>query len=326
MTAPSGAGLRLRSPGATRWQSRAFGLDLDLGFAARGLPRTPTHPSGPVTRVDLVYADSLEASWPKTGARRTGMMGPAERPVMTVDEHPDAGYLIHLWPYGRYLVTPDGLSIACAPPAVGWWYWQRLLIGQVLPAASALRGYETLHASAVRIGDRGAAFVGEPGAGKTSIATRLVRSGATLIAEDVASVVDVDGAPMIEPGSAMINLTENEAVEHDLSGLGEVVGRSHGKVHVIANREEHVVPLSVLYMLEPTRDELPTFERLTSVKATDLFAHMFVTYIHRADRMVRQLDLASLIARTVPVFRLRIRPHQGSAEIASAVREHVGSL
>src|SRR4051812_44563510 len=152
-----------------RWTARAFGLDLDLGFPVPGLsPVDSGSGAADPTRVDLAYADSIDAAWPRDGARRAGIMGPPDRPVMEGDEHLTAGYRIVLRPYGRYLVSADGREVWCAPPAVGWWYWQRLLIGQVLPAAAAVRELELLHASAVSIGDRAVAFAGPPGFGKSS--------------------------------------------------------------------------------------------------------------------------------------------------------------
>lgn len=324
--------LRLRAPEVRRWNSRSFGLELSLGFDAPGLPRAPAAIGvGALvdTTVDLVYADSLRAAWPRAGSRRTGLMGPAERPVMTVDEHPEAGYLIHLRPYGRYLVSSDGRFIACAPPSVAWWYWQRLLIGQVLPAAAALRGYEVLHASAVRIGDRALAFAGAPGAGKSSLALRFLQRGATLVAEDVVAVGDPLGRLTVEPGAAMVNVTDDEASlseAGDLAKLGQVVGRSHGKVHVIVPREERATPLAVMYLLERDDGALPMFEELSGVGVAHVFRNSFVSYIYRAERMIRQLDLASLLARTVPVIRLRVQPGWSAARLAEAVEAHAEAM
>jgi hypothetical protein len=329
MTVIGPGALRLRTPNASRWRSRSFGLDLNLGFNAPGLPRA-TAPGTPIeTTVELVYAESLRAAWPGAGARRSGLMGPAERPVMTVDEHPEAGYLIHLWPHGRYLVSLDATFIACAPPSVGWWYWQRLLIGQVLPAAAALRGYEVFHASAVRIGDRALAFAGTPGAGKSSLALRFLQRGATLLAEDVVVVGDAGGRLAVEPGSAMVNVTEHERSrfdEREWTTLGEVVGRSHGKAHVLVPRENRPTPLAVMYVLERDDGALPMFEEISDVGAAEILANSFVSYIYRADRMIRQLELASLLARTVPIFKLRVQPGWTAARLAEAVEAHAEAM
>jgi hypothetical protein len=317
------AQLHKRAGEGARWRSRAFGMDLDLGFAAPPLPRAPDgEPADDPTTVDLVYADSIDDVWPD-GGRRTGRMGPAERPVMVVDEHPEAGYRITLPPYGRYLVSADGRSIGCAPPSVAWWYWQRLLIGQVLPAAAALRGYEVLHASAVAIGDRAIAFAGDSGLGKSSLALRLLQGGATLVAEDVLTVHERDGRLLTEPGAAMVNLRESESARieaPELERMGAAVGASHGKRHVIVDREDRTLELRRLYLLERGAPGDPTFAPVEAPGARDVFVNSFVNYVLRADRLVTQLDIAACLARTVPIVRLRVKPGMAAGELAELVR------
>lgn len=315
---------------AERWLSRAFGVDFDLGFDAPPLPRVADlPPESEPTRVDLVYAENIDDVWPAEEARRTGSMGAPGEEVMTVDEHATAGYLIRLVPYGRYLVSADGMSVACAPPAVAWWYWQRLLIGQVLPAVAALRGAEVLHASATVIDGRAIAFAGQPGSGKSSLALQLMRLGHGLLAEDVLAVVDRDGRLMAEPGAAMFNLRkpEWERVREGTGGsIGAPVGQSEDKVHLIASRESHAVPLGALYLLEPGDGTQPTFERIEAPGFADILANSFVLYIIRTGRLMAQLDLAARLARTVPTVRLRVHPDTNAETLAHAVEEHARSL
>src|SRR5690349_4760570 len=115
------AELSLPPPEVERWSSRAFGVDLSLSFAAPALPALEPVAGATPTTLDLVHPDSILAAWPAEEARRTGLMGPEDQPVMTVYEHLTAGYLIELPPYGHYLVNGNGTAVACAPPDVPAW-------------------------------------------------------------------------------------------------------------------------------------------------------------------------------------------------------------
>jgi HPr Serine kinase C-terminal domain len=313
--------LRPTAP-AARLRSRSFGLDLELGFAAPALPAVDGGVADP-TLVELGDEEALRAAWPAGEARRTGWMGPPERRVMTVDAHPEAGYLIHLPAYGRFLVSSDGRSVACAPSAPGP-LWQNALVGQVLPAAASLQGYEVLHASALRVGGRAVALVGASGAGKSSLALRLLERGATLLADDVAVVAERDGRLVVEPSSALVNIRDDEVARLGgarLAVLGETIGRSEGKLHVVVQREHRPTSLGVVYLLERAEGS-PVIEPVSAPGAAEILPTTFVTYVHRADRLIRQLDLAALLARTVPVARLRVQPGWDAGRLAAAVEEH----
>jgi hypothetical protein len=321
--------LRRRPGTQPRWRTRAFGVDFELSFASPIFAPTTDHGSGGATTLDLVYADSIRQSWPADGARRTGLMGPEDKPVMTVHEHQRTGYLIRLVPYGIYLVSADGTAVACAPPAVAWWYWQRLLVGQVLPAVATLRGAEILHASAIALDGHAIAFAGDPGLGKSSLAVQLMLRGARLVSEDALAITASDGKVMVAPGAGLLNLreTERELVgDASLGELGEIVGHSHGKVHAVVPVERADLPLGVLYLLERDDGSRPVFERVASPTFADFFRNAFVVYVLRKQRMINQLDLAARLAASVPVVRLRIQPGMPSSALAALVEEHARGL
>ena len=328
MAEPAALGIRERRGSRPRWHSRGFGVDLGLGFDAPVFPPRSGTGERP-TNVDLAYASDITRAWPAEEARRTGLMGPEDKPVMTVHEHQKAGYLIRLPPYGLYHVSADGTAVACAPPAVSWWYWQRLLIGQVLPAVATLRGAEILHASAVSIAGHAIAFAGDPGMGKSSLAVQLMLRGARLVSEDALAITSAGGHVSVAPGVGLLNLREPEqrlVGDHALAGIGEEVGRSHGKVHVIVPVEPADLPLGVLYLLERDDGSRPVFERVAAPTFADFFRNAFVVYVLRKERMINQLDLAATLAATVPVVRLRIQPGTSAGDLAVAVEEHARGL
>jgi hypothetical protein len=194
---------------------------------------------------------------------------------------------------------------------------------------SVLRGAEILHASAVALDDRAIAFAGDPGMGKSSLAVQLMLRGARLVSEDALAVLRGDDGVVVAPGAGMLNLREPE---WDLVGadarreLGEVIGRSHGKVHLLAPIESAPLPLAALFLLERDDGSRPVFERVAAPTFGDIFRNAFVVYVLRTGRMINQLDLASRLAQTVPVVRLRIQPGTPARALAAAVEDHAREL
>jgi hypothetical protein len=73
------------------------------------------------------------------------------------------------------------------------------LLGPVLGLLLRLRGITCLHASAVTLGDRVAAFAGSEGAGKSTTAAALAQRGHSVISDDIVALVERDGAFFVLP-------------------------------------------------------------------------------------------------------------------------------
>src|SRR3954471_13160593 len=86
---------------AGRLRSRAFGLEIDAGFEAPGLPPVDGSPRGPLTRLELAAPEEIDRGWPCEEAERVleerfddddGGGGP---PARTIDVHPACGYRLY---------------------------------------------------------------------------------------------------------------------------------------------------------------------------------------------------------------------------------------
>ena len=109
------------------------------------------------------------------------------------------GYALRFPGRAEFRLSKDGRLIqGCttgATPAV----FRHLLLDQVLPLALTLRGRTVLHASVVK-GPRGAeAFLGETGAGKSTLAAALVKQGWQLLADDILRVTWNKNTPLAWP-------------------------------------------------------------------------------------------------------------------------------
>src|SRR6266508_6040431 len=152
----------------TTWHGRGFGITLEANAPFPGLPVCETA-GGRVTTWHEEHPQAIDEAWElDDGSVLVDMRHTDGRLFMRIDSHVSAGYRIWAPYYGRHLVSADGRSIRSALPNVTPWRWQRLFFAQALPLAAALQGLEVFHASAVALRGRVLAFVGAPGAGKTS--------------------------------------------------------------------------------------------------------------------------------------------------------------
>jgi hypothetical protein len=82
------------------------------------------------------------------------------------------------------------------------------------PALSVLlyqRGFLTLHASCVKIGETAVAFMGDSGAGKSTMAASLLVMGHGLVSDDVTVIKNTGSGPEAYPGYPGFHLTPDAA-------------------------------------------------------------------------------------------------------------------
>ncbi len=305
----------------------AFGLDLDVSFPAPGLPDASGPPLGRAAQADLADAEEIDRDWPAQDAYRVleESFGGSD-PARTIDAHLEAGYRLYARHFGLARVSTDGARILCSPPHDEPWSWQRFLVGRILPWAAVLRGLEAFHASAVTLDGQAVAFVGPTGAGKTSLAIRLVAGGGRFLTDDVLIVDEQRGRLRAHPGAAIaaVREAERESISPSVwSGLGKVLGQS-GKTYLTLPREERPLPLAAVYFLRP--DGGAPIEAMPRPDPRLLLASTFVSGVRTPDRLRNQLDVCAALVRQVPLFWLRIAQREGPARLAAAVGDHAREL
>jgi hypothetical protein len=319
---------QLRSPGAAprRRRTRAFGIEIDTSVPAPGLPALERAGAAEPTLLDVVRRDELEVEWRRGGGERLLEEHFGGRtPARAIDFHPERGYRLYARHFGIAAITPDGMRVRCAPPAVSPWRWQRFLVGRVLPWAALLRGLEIFHASAVRIGDQTVGFVGPSGTGKTSLALQLMLRGGRFVTDDVLALAPTEGGVLAHPGASICAVREAERAtlsRGQQRSLGTLLGCSD-KAYIAVEREESPAPLSALYFLR-LGSHLPLIEPIAHLDPRLILSSTFVVSVQSPARLRNHLEVCGEIARNVPVFHLTVDPEQGSAALAAAVLDHLG--
>lgn len=296
--------------GPVRYVLHAFGLTLDAPWWMAGArPASPREcSSGRATLIEDVTAAELAAAWADAADRIFEPTFVDGNTHFTVD-HASERYRLWFDGYGRYLVSNDGTRIGCDPDEVPPSRRARFLFAQAIPLAAVLQGYELFHASAVA-GEAGvAAFAGTSGAGKTSLASRLVARGARLVTDDVLAIESTSSCVLAHPGPAFMALPPaDQALFESADGrLGEVIGESD-KTHVSPATAPDPLPLKAIFYLMPGS----VFE-LRELEGTDprhVLASAFAPYLTTSDRLGRQLETAYQTVATVQQLVLQI-PREG---------------
>lgn len=308
------------------WFARAFGVELALDFDAPALRDGQIDEVSDPTTFELVYAASLDEVWGDIGAQPLGWMPDSSGGVLIdIRRHPDLGVLFAAGAHGRYLISPDARHVACAPPAVADWYWQRMLVGQVLPLVAALRGHHVIHASALSFGDHAIAIEGAPGAGKSTLALELALAGHTMLAEDVITLRVENQRVLAEPGVSLVNLRPTQAARRLIDEAGLLVLGESQKIHVQMPRAHSALPLSALYLLEPVAagsTDRPTVVTLHAPSPADLLGTAFVPYLTDREHLLRHLEVSGTLAESVTVARVAVDPALSPAALARAIEEH----
>lgn len=183
-----------------------------------------------------------------------------------------------------------------------------LVLGQGLAAVLHQRGVLSLHASAVALDGGAVAFLGDQGAGKSTLAAAVMARGGAFVTDDVLAVRGLDsGAPRVSAGYPFLKITEATA-----RALGERTDRlapaysALAKWKRTAETASTVEPLRAVYALE--RGPAFAAERLRGVDAfTTVARHAFAGAL--AGPMgegARCLRHYTALAEATPVFRLAV--------------------
>ncbi len=212
-------------------------------------------------------------------------------------------------------VSDDGSRIVCHPwPEVPWGEVNPFIQGRVLPLALNFLGAVTLHGAAVVVDGGVVALLGTSGTGKSTLSASFHAMGHTLVADDLVSVWQDGGEPVVEWGPNHVRLDQNS--------LDFVTGRMGGDVHAepdydktrVTLRAEQAdvsasLPLRTIYLLERVKaDELegPEIVKVPPVEALPtIMQGISNNTILSKKRLAEQFGLITQMLAKVPVKHLR---------------------
>ena len=196
------------------------------------------------------------------------------------------------------------------------------LLGPVMGFVLLLRGFISLHACAVAIGDHAVAIVGPAGSGKSTTAAAFAERGYHILAEDVVTLRDHGSEFMVQPAYPSIRLWP--ASVEALYGTDATLPRltpTWDKCYLDLTRDNYKfqacpLPLAAIYILaERTEDSTaPSVHDLASAKQLmSLIANTYATYLMNRQMRAREFAVLQRIVSSVPIKQ--ITPHADPARI-----------
>lgn len=212
---------------------------------------------------------------------------------------------------GTFLVEDGRRVTFAASPAATNRDIALFIQGSVFGLLCHQRGLFPLHASAVEIGGRAVAFMGDSGAGKSTTAAALLQLGHPLLSDDV-SVIDLSGE-----SAMLLSTTPTQKLWRDsLRALGVEAGERVRPQLDMDKFERHVGgafgaaprPISAICQLETASDDGGAmFEPVAGARAVQMVRRN-IYRLQAAQEMGKERRLflqSATIASTVPQFILR---------------------
>lgn len=233
-------------------------------------------------------------------------------PTLRVGTVADGDHFVMVYGDGvRFAVNRSGTEV--------WMDWPEsssledaatYFMGPVLGYVMRRRGIVSLHSSSVNIGDRAIAFIGEGGAGKSTIAGTFACLGYPVLSDDLVPLVDRAGQFVAQPGYPRVNLWPDSV--RALFGSEEALPRitpTWEKRFLALNQggyqfEDRSLPLGAIYVLAARDSTLPAFsfqDLAASSTLLVLVANTYVNYLLDAQMRAHEFDVLRRLVATVPV-------------------------
>lgn len=242
----------------------------------------------------------------------------------------DSGYLLRFPGLADFNVSADGESVSVYP-AIGSdeLTIEHLYINQVNPLALSRQGRPAFHASVVTVPSGCVGFLGNAGAGKSTLAASFALEEAAFLTDD-ALIIDESNGIRAMPGHASLRLWEDsmDALIPESTQQAGAISYSR-KARLLANDVLQYIdgptPLLAAFVLEQNGADSVTIAPLSgSSRHMAWISNSFLLDIGDNDLLARHFDWTYRIASQVPTFSLDYPRNYGIlGHVRDAVRQHV---
>jgi len=219
------------------------------------------------------------------------------------------GYLVRFLDRADFAILPEEGLVTCWPaPDTSASYARDLYLNQIMPIILGHRGETVIHASAVKIAGRAAAFVASTGCGKSTLAAAFARAGTPFLSDDGVLLTPENGRYLASPNRPSFRLYRDSQAAV-IRGEAVAEAGEDEKTRVAADEtlpfQNEPVPLGAMYFLGPGDTDRPTITPLPTRQAlAKLMNHSFFLDAADRERMKRHFEALGRLAETVPGYAL----------------------
>ncbi len=226
-------------------------------------------------------------------------------------ERGDEAITLHFHDVGRFRIgfadhTITGFDI---DPETADCVIEHILNDHIAPRLLAHLGDLVLHASVVRFGDRLALFLGETGAGKSTLATSLHQAGNALLGDDAVIVTAGPDGYLAQAVYPSLRLYP-EAIEVLLGSgvktapMADYSDKQHVRLSPQSQPETPPLPLAAIFFLAGNSPKVSAAPLASTMACIKLVEQSFTLDARDTDCAARRLAALSELALAVPAFTL----------------------
>ncbi|MBY8976568.1 hypothetical protein KHP62_12165 [Rhodobacteraceae bacterium NNCM2] len=272
---------------------RGFGLTIRSDLPLDGFAPAEAGPPD----VEIMLGDQARAAVEATGVAPMDMAVP-----------PGGGWCLRVPEVCDYLMR-RGAEIHLSPaPGAEVGHVALYLIGSAMGMILHQRGLHPLHAATIAVEGTAIAFVGDQGAGKSTLAVTMAAAGHAVLGDDVIVVREEAGGFSVAPGATQFKLWR-ETVEALGLAPGPSVANRLEKFYVANEGAKGAAPCPLGAIVELRRGPAESGfapARAAQFEALDLVArHTYrPAYVGLLDRQEAHFRQCAALIGNVPVWRL----------------------
>ena len=318
------------------YYSLIYGLRVHLNESVPGLLLTNPQTVAPDVQIQFgsMPSWSQQRSLTKELWYAHPTQTPGEKPTLVVWKF-DGHYQLEYADGTQFLIDDHGKQIwATWPPeTLTLEDTATYLLGPVMGFTLLLKGFISLHACAVAVGDRAVAIMGPAGSGKSTTAAAFAERGYCILAEDVVTLRDAGTEFLVQPGYPSIRLWPSsvEALYGNEASLPKLTP-TWDKCYLDLTQDKYgfqtsPLPLAAIFLLaERTDDPAAPFvqDYPPAEKMMSLIANTYASYLMDRQMRGREFRFLHRVLNSVPVNR--VIAHSNPArigELCETILEHV---